>query len=303
MKCLETYKNLPENAEGCVIVIGNFDGVHLGHMALLEKGHSLALELGRPLGVLTFEPHPRVLFRPDEAPHRITPNALKQSRLRAASVDYVFSLPFDWDFASQTADAFVQDILIDGLKAAHIIVGYDFKFGQLRKGNAQTIIGAGLSVTIIDKVGDYSSSRVRQLLRRGHVSEANEILGWDWEIIGEVFKGDQRGRELGYPTANMRLNDTVHPAYGIYAVYVQIEGEDEWRMGAANIGIRPMFEVKVAQVETFIFDFDGDIYGKRLRVKPIKRLRGEAKFDTLDALIAQMDQDCVQARAILKDAP
>ena len=299
MKCLETYKNLPKDAQNCVIVIGNFDGVHLGHMALLAQGRKLAQELGCSLGVLTFEPHPRSLFRPDEPPHRITPLALKRERLAAADVDYLFSLPFDWNFASQSADDFVQNILIEGLKAAHIIVGYDFKFGQLRKGSAQTIIDAGLPVTVIDKVSDYSSSRVRQFLRRGHLSEANEILGWSWQMTGEVFKGDQRGRELGYPTANMRLNDTVHPAYGIYAVFVQIEGEDEWRMGAANIGIRPMFEVKVAQVETFIFDFDRNIYGKTLRVKPVKRLRGEAKFDTLDDLIAQMDQDCVQAREIL----
>ncbi len=305
MNYFNTYKDLPEEAKGCVIVIGNFDGVHLGHQALLHKAHKIAKDRGKPLGVLTFEPHPRQLFRPDEPPCRITPHDLKIERLEKSGVDYVFSLPFDWDFASQSAESFVKDILIGGLAASNIVIGYDFKFGQLRKGNAQTIKSAGLDVHIIEEITHegasvLSSSNVRQLLRQGKMKEANAILGWSWEIRGIVIKGDQRGRELGYPTANMKLGETIHPAYGVYACMAQIKGEEKWHKGACNIGIRPMFEVDVAQVETFIFDFDREIYGEILRVRPVKRLRGEAKFHSLDDLIEQMEKDCKQAREILE---
>lgn len=304
MKVFETYNSIPDAAQGSVVVIGNFDGVHLGHQALLRDAKKIASSSGKPLSVLTFEPHPKALFRPDDPPYRITPTGLKHERLSKCGVDHVFSLPFDWDFASQSAEDFVQNILIDGLKAAHVIVGFDFKFGQLRKGTPQTIIDAGLTVSVIEEVtdqsaGNLSSSHVRQLLRHGKIAQANAVLGWEWELRGEIFKGDQRGRELGYPTANMRLNDTIHPSYGIYAVMARLSGEDEWHMGASNIGIRPMFEVPLAQVETFIFDFDREIYGQTLCVRLVKRLRGEAKFNSLDDLITQMDKDCAQAREIL----
>lgn len=304
MDFFEDVKNLPANAQDCVIVIGNFDGVHLGHQQLLNQARGIANDLGKQLGVLTFEPHPRKLFRPDEQPTRITPVALKRERLAANGIDHMFCLNFNWDLASLPAEDFIQRILKDGLNAAHILVGFDFKFGQMRGGTPKTIKDAGLPVTIIDEIKNnsaqtLSSSRVRQLLRHGEIKEANAMLGWDWEIHGEIFKGDQRGRELGYPTANMPLGNTVHPAYGIYACYAQIEGEQEWHKAAANIGIRPMFEVDTAQVETFIFDFDREIYGKTVRVKPVKRLRSEAKFDSLEALIEQMEKDCNQAREIL----
>ncbi len=296
--------NIEAEAKNCVIVIGNFDGVHLGHQALLARGRALADESKKPLGVLTFEPHPRQLFRPDEPPHRITPKDLKADRLKCSGVDAVFSLPFDWDFASQSADQFIQDILIDGLAASHVVIGSDFRFGQLRQGCAETIQKAGIPVTVLEKVKngdqDISSSAIRQALRQGNLDAANDMLGWNWEIRGEIIKGDQRGRELGYPTANMALNDTVHPAYGVYAVLARLEGEDQWHMGATNIGIRPMFAVPMAQVETYIFDFDKEIYGQTLCVRPVKRLRGEAKFDSLEALVTQMAEDCAQAREVLK---
>ena len=304
MKFFKTYINIPKAAQNCVIIIGNFDGVHLGHQALLDKARNIAQSFGKPLGVLTFEPNPKQLFRPDEPPCRLTLREFKAEKLEECGVDYIFSLPFDWDFASQSADDFVQNILVGGLKAAHIIVGYNFRFGQLRKGSTETIKNAGLQVTIINEVKgggerSYSSSYVRQLLRHGKIKEANSILGWDWEIRGEVFKGEQRGRELGYPTANMPLGEIVHPAYGVYACMARIKGEEKWLGGACNIGIRPMFEVQAAQVETYIFDFDREIYGETLCVKPIKRLRGEAKFDSLNELIEQIGKDCQQAKLIL----
>ncbi len=305
MQYFEDYKNLPQNAKGAVIVIGNFDGVHLGHQALLSAARKIADGLGVALGVLTFEPHPRRLFHPDEPPNRITPMDLKAERLALSGVDSLYALPFNWDFASQPAEDFVKDVLIDGLNAAHVIVGFDFRFGQLRQGTPDTIKKAGLDVTVIDEVTgqsgeDLSSSRVRQLIRHGKIDQAGAVLGWEWQIRGEIIKGDQRGRELGYPTANMKLEDTIHPAYGVYACLAQIKGEEKWHMTATNIGIRPMFEVPTAQVETFIFDFDREIYGETLCVRPVQFLRGEAKFNSLDELIVQMDKDCAQAREILK---
>ncbi len=303
MQLFETYENIKADTQGCVLVIGNFDGVHRGHRALIECAKTLAARDGLLVGVLTFEPHPRALFRPDEPAFRITSSAIKARRLQEEGVDMLFSLPFDWDFASQAAEGFVQNILLNGLKPAHVIVGYDFRFGQMRKGDPGTIKAAGLPVTIIDEIGDeggkYSSSTIRQHLCHGHIDKANDLLGWDWFIEGRVEQGDQRGRDIGYPTANFPLGDSIHPAYGVYAARVQIEGEDEWRAAAINIGIRPMFEIPEAQMEAYILDFDQDIYGKILRVQPVEFLRGEAKFDSLEELIAQMDKDCAKAREIL----
>jgi len=303
MQVFTDIADISENMRGAVVAIGNFDGVHRGHQAVLAQARDIAEQHGVPFGILTFEPHPRALFRPDEPPFRITPFAVKMDRLRGAGLDFVCSLPFDWDFASQSAADFIQNIIKDGLAPAHLVVGYDFCFGQLRKGKAEDFPAAGIETTIIPEIAErgekLSSSAVRQALRQGRLSDANAVLGWQWEMRGAIVKGDQRGRELGYPTANVPLGDGVHPAYGIYATMVQIEGEDEWRPSATNIGIRPMFEVPVAQVESFIFDFDRDIYGKILRVRPVKRLRGEAKFNSLDELITQMEKDCTQAREIL----
>ena len=305
MKIFNNIAAIPDEAKDCVIAIGNFDGVHLGHQALIQRARDIATAQGKQLGVLTFEPHPRQLFQPALPPARLTPTNVKAQRLEKQNIDYLFSLPFDWDFASQTADNFIQNVLKDGLNAAHIVIGYDFHFGQLRKGNAETIKSSGIDVTSVEAVKDdngevISATRIRENIRKGYIDEANALLGWEWEIQGKIFRGDRRGHELGYPTANLLLKDTLHPAYGIYACLAQIEGEDEWRMAATNIGIRPMFEVETGQVEAHILDFpDTDIYDKTLRIKLVQRLRGEAKFDTLEALIVQMDKDCQKTRDIL----
>lgn len=305
MEIYNTLETIPNDAKGAVIAIGNFDGVHLGHQALLNGAKAVAKKHNKKFAVLTFEPHPRRLFQPDQPPGRLTSAALKAKRLKDFGVDYLFSLNFDWPFASQSAEEFIQNILIDGLSALHVVVGYNFYFGQMRKGSGDTIKEAGIPVDIVGAIEDnkkevISSSRIRQLLRNGQISDANKLLGWDWEVQGKIFRGDRRGHELGYPTANILLGDTLHPAYGVYACHVQIDGEDSWLPAATNIGIRPMFEVKEGQVEAHILNFpDRDIYDRLLRVKPVERIRSEAKFSSLNDLIAQMEKDCAKAREIL----
>lgn len=304
MEVITNLQDINEAQEGAVVVIGNFDGVHRGHCELLKTGRKLADEAVKKLAVLTFEPHPRKIFRPDDPPFRITPASVKHEQLARNGVDIVYSLEFNWDFASQSSDSFIKNVIKDGIKPSHIIVGYDFCFGQLRKGQPKDFKAAGFETTIVQEIADddekLSSSRIRAALRHGKIQEANELLGWEWEIRGIVVKGDQRGRELGYPTANVQLGDTAHPAYGIYATWAQIEGDDKWYPSATNIGIRPMFETPEALVETFIFDFNQEIYGKTIRVKPVQRLRGEAKFESLNDLIEQMAKDCEQAKTILQ---
>lgn len=305
MQIFSDMTAVTDKEKGAVIAIGNFDGVHLGHQALISAASKIAKDKNAPLGVLTFEPHPRRLFQPDQPPGRLTPAAMKADRLEQHNVDTLFSLPFDWEFASQTAEDFIQNILKNGLNAAHIVVGDNFCFGQLRKGSAETIKDAGIDVSVIAPITDntdniISSSRIRAALRAGDIKTANTLLGWEWEMTGTVFRGDRRGHELGYPTANILLKDTIHPAYGVYATLVQIEGETKWLPAATNIGIRPMFEVKEGQVEAHILNFpDRDIYDKILRVKPIQRLRGEAKFNSLDDLITQMAKDCKKTLEVL----
>jgi riboflavin kinase / FMN adenylyltransferase len=305
MDIITDLSAIADHHHGNILAIGNFDGVHKGHQAVLNRVRELAKAKGVKTAVLTFEPHPRKLFRPDDPPFRITPAAIKHRRLKAEGVDTVFSLPFDWDFASQSAEDFIKDILVNGIKPSAAVIGKDFRFGQLRKGTPDMIEDAGIPVDLMEDIGHdgikYSSTAIRQALRDGQIDEANATLGWEWEIEGEITRGDRRGHELGYPTANVLLGDTLHPAYGVYATKVQIEGEDAWRKAATNIGIRPMFELRVGQVEAHILDFeDRDIYGRKLRIRPIRRLRGEAKFSGLDALVAQIEEDCRQTRILLK---
>ncbi|NCC21071.1 MAG: bifunctional riboflavin kinase/FAD synthetase [Alphaproteobacteria bacterium] len=307
MEIFRDYRNLPDHARGAVVVIGNFDGVHRGHQALLAQAGAVARGKRRKLAALTFEPHPRALLRPDDPPFRVTPEPLKMRRLEACGVDLVFAIPFDWPFASQTAVQFVDQVLKTGLGAAHVVVGDDFRFGQLRKGTPADIERAGIAVDTVERIvtaheEPYSSSDVRAALRHGNIEKANALLGWPWEIEGIVAHGDKRGRELGFPTANVSLGDAIHPGYGVYASLVRIveDGVDApWLASATNIGIRPMFEIRTAQVETHIFDFDDDIYGKTLRIRPVRQIRGEAKFASLNELIAQMYDDCQESRAIL----
>lgn len=298
-------------ASGCTLVIGNFDGVHRGHQALLAQAR--AQRPGHRVVVLTFEPHPREFFaqsrnQPTPA-FRLTLAMQKEKLLRAYGADQVVMLGFDATLSQLSAQDFIRRVIVDGLGAAHVCVGEDFAFGAGRAGTLETLRteGAlyGFEVTALAPVRDeqgavLSSSRVRVALAAGDLAQAEALLGHSWCVSAVVIKGDQRGRTLGFPTANQDLSRLQLPPYGIYAVRVRIEGEEGWRDGVANLGIRPMFEVASPLLETFIFDFTGDLYGKIVDVQVVDFIRGEAKFDSLDSLMAQMKQDCLAARAVLK---
>lgn len=295
---------LPLQYRNAVVAIGNFDAIHRGHQMLLAQARAWATSLQTSLIVLTFEPHPRRLFRPDDLPFRVTPLAVKCERLREFGVDAVAVLPFDWDVAQQSAGDFMQLILRDALGARGIVVGHDFHFAHNRTGNVDMLRSCGFDVQapalfIDERHGVISATRVRGLLQAGAIKEANDLLGWPWEIRGEVGHGDKRGRTIGYPTANVALGETIHPAYGVYATWVRVEGDEMWMKAATNIGIRPMFEVQIGLVEAYLLDFTGDLYGKTLHIRPVQKIRDEMKFASLDLLVAQIEQDCAAVRMIL----
>lgn len=306
MKIINNPADMPSGLEHTVVAIGNFDGVHLGHQALLQKARDIADQRGWPLLVLTFEPHPRQFFQPDIKPFRITPASVKaQVFENLVRPDFYVSMDFDSALASLSSDEFINDVLVGYCRAKTVIIGQDFRFGKGRCGNVETLRSCGafetLAFDVVTTGGQaVSSSRVRDCLQNADIAQANTLLGWEWYIESEVIHGDKRGREMGFPTANMRFGGAIVPSYGIYAVRILIAGEKEWRIGAANIGTRPMFEIDEPLLETHIFDFNGEIYGKVLKVRPIIKLRDEMKFDSLDALIEQIAKDCDKARNILQ---
>lgn len=288
-----------------VVVIGNFDGVHVGHQDVLAHARMVADKHEYDLTVLTFTPHPRKFFQPNIAPFRIAPDDVKiQLFDDMIKLDNYMTLDFNDGLQNMMANDFIQSILIEKCNAAVVMVGQNFHFGHQRMGNIETLKSRPEFETISENlrtVGDdvVSSTRIRGHLKNAEISQANALLGWEWFIQSKVVHGDKRGRELGYPTANMHFGDTIVPSHGIYAVRIQIEGHDEWLHGAANIGIRPMFETAMPMLETFIFDFDGDLYGQSLKVKPVQKIRNEIKFDNLEDLKIQMAADCKVAKEIL----
>ncbi len=305
MKIIRDYQYTIAADHGASVAIGNFDGVHRGHQHVLD----LARRPDAPLGVVTFEPHPREFFASSAPPFRLMNARARANRLEKLGVRVLAELPFDWGLSSLSADAFVRDVLVDGLAITHAVVGADFRFGQGRSGDAAGLktMGAkhGFDVTIAELLegvgGAVSSTAIRTALTQGRPADAAAMLGHWHRIEGEVLHGEKRGRELGYPTANMGLDGLHVPKPGVYAVAVEVrDGTHAGTYGGvANLGIRPMFERKTPNLETHLFDFKGDLYGASLSVGLVEYLRGEAKFNSLDALIAQMDADSVSARAAL----
>lgn len=286
--------------------MGNFDGVHLGHRSVIDLARAAC---DAPLGVVTFEPHPREFFQPDTPPFRLMSAESRANRLARLQVQHLYELPFDAVLAGLSPEDFAREMLCEGLGVRHVTVGADFCFGRKRSGSAQTLadLGAtlGFGVTVAPLIGDgtreYSSTAIRGALAEGRMREAEKMLGHWHRIDGEVLHGDKRGRGLGYPTANMAVSGLHLPRLGVYAVMVDVMTGPERGSykGVANLGVRPMFGENVPNLEVHIFDFRADLYGQHLSVALVEYLRPELKFDSLPALIEQMDKDSAQAREIL----
>ena len=299
------WRALSEAARGLVLALGNFDGVHRGHAHLLHAAHA-----ARPdarLGVLTFEPHPRALFRPDDPPFRLTSSAERAALLHGTGVAEVIEIRFDAAFSDMSAEAFVTEVLQRALGARHLACGVDFAFGHRRGGDTAFLaaraeaLGIGLTLVppLIDHDGPISSSRIRRALQDGYPERAAELLGRNWAITGVVAHGDARGRTIGFPTANVALGSHLEPVRGVYAVKVRLP-DGRLVPGVANIGRRPTVnDGSESRVEAHLFDFDGDLYGQEVAVSLRAFLRAERKFADFAALRAQIEADAAQARLLV----
>jgi len=313
MRIFRHYSELPEDARGCAVALGNFDGVHIGHRAVIAESGRVAKALGARHAVMTFEPHPRSFFRPDQPPYRLTPFRIKAHQIAALGVDDLYNIHFDETFSRRSAKDFVSTVLVAGLGARHVVTGYDYVFGHNRGGDAALMAVMaerhGFGYTRVGPVeaspGEpYSSTRIRDHLMAGRPERAAALLGRPWEIEGRIEHGEHIGRALGFPTANIPLGEYLRPAIGIYAVRAGIdEGEATiWRDGVANLGRRPTFGGTDIMLEVHLFDFEGDIYGRHLRVRLLSFIRPEKKFDDIGRLRAQIAEDCAMARRLLAAA-
>lgn len=300
------WTGLKKADRGASVAMGNFDGVHLGHQAVIAHAH----RVGVPLGIITFEPHPRQFFAPQSPAFRLMNAEARAHRLEKLGVEQLYSLPFDAALAGMEAEDFVSEVLVAGLGISHITVGADFCFGKGRKGDAATLqrLGAaqGFGVTVAELVGldgvEVSSTAIRAALADGRPRDAARMLGHWHRIEGEIIHGEKRGRALGYPTANMGVEGLHLPKLGVYAIKVDVlTGPHRGSYGgAASLGVRPMFGQNLPNLESYLFDFDGDLYGQHLSVAFIDYLRPEMKFDGLPGLMTQMAADCDRARAIVE---
>jgi riboflavin kinase/FMN adenylyltransferase len=307
MKLLHDFQFVSPEDQGATVAIGNFDGVHLGHQAVIAMARKA--EPSAPLGVLTFEPHPREFFAPKAPPFRLMSREARAHRLQKLGVDILYEVNFNAALAAMTPEEFARRVIREGFGLRHVIVGADFCFGKGRAGAALDLkafgqqMGFGVSIApmVAHAAQRVSSTAIRQALSDAEPRKAAAMLGHWHRIDGPVIGGEQRGRTLGYPTANMSIDGLHPPAFGVYAVLVDIlDGKHAGKYhGVASLGVRPMFGENRPNLETFIFDFKGDIYGAGLSVALVEHLRGEAKFDSLESLVTQMDADSARARAIL----
>lgn len=307
---IQSLADFPTTMRGGVVAIGNFDGVHRGHQAVLSEALRQRPSDSMPATALTFEPHPRTVFQPDHPVFRLTPAPLKARLIGAMGFAAIVELPFTREFAQNTAADFVEDTLVAGLGIRHIVTGFNFHFGKARQGSPDFLreVGGqfGFGVTVVEPFGDesttlVSSSRIRECLGLGDVVEAAGLLGYHYSVEARIIRGKQLGRELGFPTANMELPPQTGLKPGIYAVRFR-RADGSLHDGVASFGRRPTVEEDgPVLLETFIFDFDGDLYGEICTVSFFAHLRDEVKFDGLDPLIKQMEVDTDEARAALTD--
>ncbi|WP_415401978.1 bifunctional riboflavin kinase/FAD synthetase [Tateyamaria sp. SN3-11] len=307
MRIIRDYQFVEDADRGATVAIGNFDGVHLGHQSVIDLARDAAPDA--PLGVLTFEPHPRVYFAPDAPPFQLMSQAARASRLEKLGVERLYELPFNAGLAGLSPEEFAERVICEGLGLNHVVVGAGFCFGRKRAGTAEDLAAygreMGFGVTIAPLLArseaTVSSTAIRTALSEARPRDAAAMLGHWHRIEGPVIGGEQRGRELGYPTANMSIEGLHPPAFGVYAVLFSVlDGPHAGEYhGVASLGVRPMFGENRPNLETFVFDFSGDLYGASVSVALVEHLRGEETFDSLEALIAQMDADSAEARAIL----
>lgn len=303
MKIYQHWQGLGADSRGASVALGNFDGVHLGHQSVIDLARGTA-----PLGVVTFEPHPREYFQPGQ-PFRLMNAEARANQLAALGVQHLYELPFDSGLASLSPQAFVTTVLAQGLGLSHVVVGADFRFGKGRIGTAADLqqLGntAGFRTTLAPLVQaqgtGISSTAIRTALTEGRPRDAASMLGHWHRIEGPVVHGEKRGRELGYPTANMGVGGLHLPRMGVYAVLADVlTGPQKGRyMGAASLGVRPMFGINAPNLETYLLDFKGDLYDQHLSIAFVEYLRPEMKFDGLPALMTQMSADTARARSIL----
>jgi riboflavin kinase/FMN adenylyltransferase len=308
MRIFHDWRELPADARGATVALGNFDGVHRGHTEVIKAAHAARPKV--PLGVLTFEPHPREHFRPDDPPFRLTLSAERAEALAALGVALIYELRFDHEFSLMTAEDFVSEVLHGGLGARHLVCGPDFAFGRRRGGGTDFLakraeaLGMGLTLVplLADGAGPISATRIRRVLQDGYPERATADLGRPWTIRGVVAHGDARGRTIGFPTANIALGRHLEPARGVYAVTARLP-DGQWYRGVANIGRRPTVnEGPESRLEVNIFDFDGDLYGAELSVALHAYIREERRFPGLDALKVQIAADAGEARRLLERA-
>lgn len=308
IRVIRGWKDLGPDDRGAAVAMGSFDGVHKGHQQVIELAHRAAVELGAPLGVITFDPHPRVYFRPGEPAFRLMRTDQQARALEKLNVDILYVLPLDAELAGMTDREFATRVLHEGLGARHVAVGFDNSFGKGRTGTPATMRQygqeLGFGVSVAEPVGDggerYSSTQVREALRAGQPDVAAEILGRPFAIEGPVQRGRQLGRRLGFPTANVDLGDYVTPKFGVYAVRTRLSDGREFA-GVANIGVNPTVQgITRPLLEVWLFDFDEDIYDRIIETDLIAFLRPEEKFDGLEEMTEQVMKDARRARAILE---
>ncbi|MFS0848998.1 bifunctional riboflavin kinase/FAD synthetase [Novosphingobium panipatense] len=306
---LDNRLPVPDSLRGAILALGNFDGFHQGHQAVVGEAIRWARERGRPAIVATFDPHPVRHFRPDAEPFRLSTLDQREELFGAAGADAMLVLHFDAAMAAMPARDWVEAMLVRHMGAVGVVTGEDFTFGRSKGGNPELLreVGAahGLEGRTVGPVSDgglpVSSSRIRAALKKGDCQTAARLLTRPFAIRGRVQHGDKLGRTIGYPTANLDMGSYVRPLYGIYAVTGRLPG-GRMVQGAANLGIRPTFDPPKELLEPYFFDFSGDLYGQEIEVAFHHFLRPEARFDTLDALVAQMDSDCARARELLAQA-
>lgn len=308
MNRISDIAGFPASLRGGVVAIGNFDGVHRGHRHVLERALSISRTSATSAIVLTFEPHPRTWFKPDNPVFRLTPADLKAELLAEAGFDAVIEQSFDQGFSGLSAEEFVSEILMRKLGVSHVVTGYDFHFGKGRAGTPAYLSEMGKTLgfetTLVEVFTDsdgetISSSRIRKCLSTGDIKTANHLLGYTYRVRGTVIKGQQIGRTLGFPTANLELPAEARLAHGIYVARITLE-DGTAHGGVASYGRRPTFDNGRELLEPFLFDFSGDLYGRTITVELLERLRGEEKFADVEALTEQMKKDAKQARACLK---